>query len=63
MIKEIKSIGENAGYTKLSLSGGGKKDYDFKNFKTLRNLIKDLYNRNMTIEKVERKQYEFAKKT
>ena len=47
-MKEIKSIGDNADYDKLSFAGGNKNVCGFKNFKTLEKLIKDLDNRNMT---------------
>ena len=39
-----------------------EKSYSFKNFKTLEKLIKDLHNRNMTIDKAEIKQNEFPEK-
>ena len=45
LIKEFKSIGDNVNYDKLSFTGGNKKVYCFKNFKTLEKLIKDLHNR------------------
>ena len=62
MTKEIKTIGDNVDYDKLSFAGGNKKVYGFKNSKTLKKLIKDPHNRNMTIDKAEIKQNEFAEK-
>ena len=62
MVIEIKSIGDNVGYDKLLLGKGNKKVYSFNNFKTLEKLIKDLHNRNMTIDEVGIKQNEFAEK-
>ena len=63
LIKEIKSTGDNVDHHKLlSFAGGNKKVHDFKNFKTLGKLFKDLHNRNMTIDKAKIKQNEFAEK-
>ena len=61
-IKEIKSIEENVGYDKLSFRGGNIKIYYFYKFETLEQLIKDLLNRNLTIDEAERKQNEFDEK-
>ena len=47
--------------TNLSFVDGYKKVFSFKNFKTPKKLIKNIYNRNMTIDKTEIKQNEFAK--
>ena len=62
MIKEIKSTEDNVGYEKLSFAVRNKKVYSFNNFKTLEKLIKDIYNRNMTIDEAEIKQNEFVGK-
>ena len=62
MVIEIKSIGDNVGYDKLLFAKGNKKVYSFNNFKTLEKLIKDLHNRNMTIDEAGIKQNEFAEK-
>ena len=61
LLKEIKDIGDNVDNDKLLFTGGNKKDYSFKNVKTLEKLIK-IYNGNMTIDKVEIKQNEFSQK-
>ena len=62
MIKEIKSTEDNVGYDKLSFAVRNKKFYGFNNFKILEKLIKDIYNRNMTIDEAEIKQNEFVEK-
>ena len=60
LIKEIKIIGDNGDYNQLSFVGGNKEVYSFKNFKTLKKLIKYLHNRNITIGEAEIKQNKFA---
>ena len=62
LIKEIKIIEENVDYDKLSFTGGNKKVYGLDSFKTFEQLIKDILNKNMTIDKAERKQNEFSEK-
>ena len=59
LLKEIKDIGDNVDYDKLFYTGGNKKPYGFKNFKTLEKLIKDIHNKNMTIDEARIKQSEF----
>ena len=60
MIKEIKNIEENVNYDKLSFTGGNKKVYSLHSFKTFEKLIKDIRNKNTTIDKAEIKQNKFA---
>ena len=60
LLKKIEIIEENVDYDKLSYTDGNKKSYGFKNCKTLKKLIKDLHNKNMTVYKAEIKQNEFA---
>ena len=62
LIKEIKSIEENVDYNKLSFTGGNKKVYGLDSFRTFEKLIKDIRNKNMTIDKAEVKQNKFAEK-
>ena len=50
MLEEIKDIEDNVDYDKLFFTCGNKKDYGFKNFKTLEKLIKDIHNKNMAID-------------
>ena len=62
LIKEIKIIGDNFDYSKLSFTGDKKILLGFTNFKTLENLIKDLFNKNMTTDEAEIKQRNFSEK-
>ena len=59
LIEEIKIIQKDVDYKKLKISGGNKTTYDFSDYKTFKELFRDLYYRNMTINKAERKQEEF----
>ena len=59
LIEEIKIIQKDVDYKKLKISGGNKTTYDFSDCKTFKELFRDLYYRNMTINKAERKQGEF----
>ena len=61
LIKEIKSIEENVDYNKLSFTGG-LKVYGLDSFKTFEKLIKDIRNKNMTIDEAEVKQNKFTEK-
>ena len=61
-IKEIKSIEENVDCDKLSFTGGNKKVCGLDSFKTFEKLIKDIHNKNMTIDETEIKQNKFAEK-
>ena len=40
LLEEIKDIGDNVDLDKLFFTSGNKKDYGFKNFKTLEKLVK-----------------------
>ena len=46
-------------YRKLKIRGGNRVDYDFSDYKTFKELFRDLYYKNITIDEVEVKQYEF----
>ena len=59
LIEEIKIIQKDVDYKKLKISGGNKTTYDFSDYKTFKESFRDLYYRNMTINKAERKQEEF----
>ena len=59
LIKEIKTIKKNVDYRKLKIKGGNMKDYDFSYYKTFKELFRDLYYRNITIDEAESKQDEF----
>ena len=62
LIKEIKIIEENVDYEKLSFTGSSRKVYGLDSFKTFEKLIKDVRNKNMTIDKTQEKQNKFADK-
>ena len=49
----------NVDYKKLKCTGGNNVTYDFSDYKTLKELFRDIYDRNMSINEVERKQDEF----
>ena len=46
-------------YRKLKIRGGNNVDYDFSDYKTFKELFRDLYYKKITIDDVEAKQYEF----
>ena len=59
LIKEIKTIQKNVDYRKLKITGGNKITYDFSDYKTVNELVKDLYYKKMTIDNAEHVQNEF----
>ena len=59
LIEEIRTIQESVDYKKLKIIGGNKVTYDFSDYKTFKELFRDLYYRNMTIDETEKKQNEF----
>ena len=59
LLEEIKTIQKNVDYRKLKIKGGNMKDYDFSDYKTFKELFRDLYYKNLTIDEVESKQDEF----
>ena len=59
LINEIKTIQKNVDYRKLKIKGGNNVDYDFSDYKTFKELFRDLYYKETTIDEVERKQDEF----
>ena len=58
LINEIKTIQKNADYRKLKIRGGNNADYDFSDYKTFKELFRDLYHKKTTIDYAERKQDE-----
>ena len=60
LIEEIKNIQKDVGYRKLKIKGGNNVDYDFIDYKTFKELFRDLYYKETTIDDVERKQDEFS---
>ena len=59
LIEEIRAIKKDADYRKLNIKGGTMKDYDLSDYRIFKELFRDLYYKNTTIYKVERKQDEF----
>ena len=60
LIEEIKNIQKDVDYRKLKIRGGNNVDYDFSDYKTFKELFRDLYYKETTIDDVERKQNEFS---
>ena len=58
LINEIKTIHKNADYRKLKIKSGNNVDYDFSDYKTFKELFRDLYYKETTIDEAERKQDE-----
>ena len=56
----MKDIQKNIDYRKLKIRGGNNVDYDFSDYKTFKELFRDLYYKKTTIDEVERKQDEFS---
>ena len=50
---------KNVDYRKLKIRDGNNVDYDFSDYKTFKELFRDLYYKETTIDDVERKQDEF----
>ena len=59
LIEEIKFIQKDADQRKLKITGGNKTTYDFSDYKTFKELFRDLYYKNMEIDEAEGKQDEF----
>ena len=59
LIEEIRSIQKDFDYKKLKIIGSNKFTYDFSDYKTFKQLFRDIYYRNMSINKAEQKQGEF----
>ena len=59
LINEIKTIQKNVDYRKLKIKGGNNADYDFSDYRKFKELFRDLYYRNITIDEAESKQEEF----
>ena len=60
LIKEIKDIQKNVDYRKLKIRGGNNIDYDFGDCKTFKELFRDFYYKQTTIDDIERKQDEIT---
>ena len=60
LINEIKTMQKNVDYRKLKIKGGNNTDYDFSDYRTFKELFRDLYYRTITIDDIEGKQEEFS---
>ena len=60
LIEEIKVIQKDVDYRKLKIRGGNNVDYDFSDYKTFKEFLRDLYYKETTIDDVEGKQDEFS---
>ena len=59
LIKQSKIIQKDVDYGKLKIRGSNNVDYDFSDYKTFKELFRDLYYRKITIDDAERKQDKF----
>ena len=59
LIEEIRIVQKDVDYRKLKITGGNKNTYDFSDYNTFKELFRELYHRNVTIDEAERKQDEF----
>ena len=50
LINEIKTIQKNVNYRKLKIIGGDKKEYDFSDYKTFKELFRNIYYGNLTTD-------------
>ena len=59
LIEQIKIIQKDVDCRKIKIRGGNNVDYDFSDYKTFKELFRDLYYRKITIDDAEIKQDEF----
>ena len=59
LTEEIRTIQEDVDYRKLIIRGANGVTYDFSNYKTFKELYRDLYSKKMTINDAEMRQKEF----
>ena len=59
LIEEIRTIQKDVNYRKLKIRGGNNVTYDFSDYKTFKELFRDLYYRKMAIDDAEGKQDDF----
>ena len=55
LIEEIKAIQIDVDYRKLKIRGDNNVDYEFGDYKTFKKLFRDLYDKETTIDDVEKK--------
>ena len=56
LIEEIRAIKKDVDYRKLKIRGGNNTDYDFRGYKTLKELFRDLYYKKITLDDAEANQ-------
>ena len=59
MLEKLSNQEKLINYMKLNFTGGSKVDYDFSEYRPLKEFFKAIYYRNITIEEAERIQEEF----
>ena len=59
LIEEIRAMQNDVDYRKLIIRGGNNITYDFSNYKTFKEIFRNLYYKKMTINDAEMKQNEF----
>ena len=59
LIEEIRTIQKDVNYRKLKIRGGNNVTYDFSDYKTFKELFRDLYYKKMTIDDAEHTEDEF----
>ena len=59
LIEEIRIIQKDVDYRKLKITGDSNIMFEFTNYKTFKELFRNIYHRNMSIDEAERKQEEF----
>ena len=59
LIEEIRVIQIDVDYRKLKIRGGSNTDYDFSDYRTFKELFKNVYYKKITIEEGEREQNQF----
>ena len=50
LIEEIRTIQKNVDYRRLKITGGNKVTYDFSDYRTFKELSRDLYYKKMAID-------------
>ena len=58
-MRKIKTIQKDVNYRRIKIAEGNNITYDFSDYKTFKELFRDLYYRNMTINEEDRKQDKF----
>ena len=56
LIEEIRVIQKDVDYRKLNIRGGNNTDYDFRNYRTIKELFRDLYYKKITLDDAEANQ-------